>query len=130
VKAKALLLALCIGAAAAAGGAAARTPKPVIAPGKGETCIAATEIMRRDHMRMLKHQRDETVHAGVRGEVGGKSATLQGCVECHAGKKTGSVAAAKEDFCVSCHAYAAVKIDCFECHATRPKAAAQAGAAK
>jgi hypothetical protein len=31
------------------------------------------------------------------------------------------VAAARTDFCVSCHAYAAVKIDCFECHASKPK---------
>jgi hypothetical protein len=110
-------------------GLQARTPKPVIEPAKGEKCIEAPEVMRREHMTMLKHQRDDTVHGGVRGEVGRKSASLLGCVECHAGKKTGSVAATKEDFCVSCHAYAGVRIDCFECHATRPKAA-QAGAAK
>jgi hypothetical protein len=34
------------------------------------------------------------------------------------------VAAAPGDFCVSCHTYAAVRIDCFECHAS--KAVAQA----
>ena len=33
-----------------------------------------------------------------------------------------SVAASDTNFCVSCHAYAAVKIDCFECHATKPQA--------
>ena len=105
-------------------------PKPVIERAKGEQCIAAPEVMRRSHMDLLKHQRDETVHAGVRGEVGRKSASLLGCVECHASAKTGSVAAAPGDFCVSCHSYTAVKIDCFECHAARPKAPTQAGAAK
>jgi hypothetical protein len=42
-------------------------------------------------------------------------------VSCHASKTTGSVAAASTDFCSSCHAYAAVKIDCFECHANKPQ---------
>lgn len=107
-------------------GLLAGVPKPVIEPAKGDKCIAAPEIMRREHMEMLKHQRDETVHGGVRGA----RASLVGCVDCHASKKTGSVAATKEDFCVSCHAYTGVKIDCFECHATRPKPGAQTGAAK
>lgn len=105
----------------------AGVPKPIItAPAKGEKCVAPPEVMRRDHMEMLQHQRDETVHSGVRGA----KASLQACVECHASKKTGSVAASKEDFCVSCHSYTAVKIDCFECHATRPKPGAQTGAGK
>ncbi len=105
----------------------AGVPKPVIAaPAKGEKCIAPPEVMRREHMHLLTHQRDETVHGGVRGA----KASLQGCIECHASKKSGSVAATKEDFCVSCHSYAAVKIDCFECHATRPKPAARTGAGR
>ena len=33
------------------------------------------------------------------------------------------MAQAKTDFCVSCHSYAAVKIDCFECHASKPRTA-------
>jgi hypothetical protein len=28
-------------------------------------------------------------------------------------------------FCQSCHATAAVSIDCFQCHATRPEASAR-----
>ena len=76
--------------------------------------------MRRDHMSMLTHQRDDTVHAGVRGAP----VSLTACVECHASQSSGSVAAARTDFCVSCHSYAAVKIDCFECHASRPTAGA------
>ena len=30
---------------------------------------------------------------------------------------------AEGQFCQSCHAYTATKIDCFECHATKPAAA-------
>ncbi|HMO45011.1 MAG TPA: hypothetical protein PKB14_03150 [Rubrivivax sp.] len=86
---------------------------------KGERCVEDTATMRRDHMRFLKHQRDETVHLGIRGA----KYSLQGCVECHASAKTGSVAAAAGDFCVACHGFAAVRIDCFECHAARPAAA-------
>lgn len=94
-----------------------RTPKPVIAPARtGTQCVAPPEVMRREHPRMLKHQRDVTVHQGVRQARD----SLQGCVGCHASQATGSVAQAPTDFCSSCHAYAAVKIDCFECHASRP----------
>jgi len=92
--------------------------KPVLAPAKGEKCIAPPEVMRREHPDMLKHQRDLTVHQGVRGA----KVDLEQCVECHASKQSGSVAATKQDFCESCHAYAGVKIDCFECHASRPEA--------
>jgi hypothetical protein len=92
--------------------------EPAIRPARRGPCIAEPAVMRRDHMTMLSHQRDDTVRAGVRG----KPASLKACVECHASADTGSVAAA--GFCVSCHAYAAVKIDCFECHASRPAAPA------
>ena len=62
------------------------------------------------------------MHRGVRQ---GRD-NLQGCVSCHASAASGSVAQAKTDFCVSCHAYAAVQIDCFECHASRPAQAVAA----
>lgn len=105
----ALVLLIAAGAAMAAG--------PVIEPAKaGTQCVAAPEVMRRDHPQMLRHQRDVTVHRGVRQ---GRD-SLQGCVSCHASAATGSVAQAKTDFCSSCHSYAAVSIDCFECHASRP----------
>ena len=112
----ALVLMIASGAAIAAE-PAGRTPKPAIEPAKtGTQCVAAPEVMRRDHPAMLKHQRDVTVHRGVRQARD----SLQGCVGCHASAATGSVAQAKTDFCSSCHGYAAVKIDCFECHASRP----------
>jgi len=87
---------------------------------KGERCVAEPAVMRRDHPAMLKHQRDDTVHAGIRGA----KHSLAGCIGCHAGAQTGSVAQAPGDFCVSCHRYAAVTIDCFECHSGKPRAVA------
>jgi hypothetical protein len=51
-------------------------------------------------------------------------------VDCHASDKNGSVLGSNENFCQGCHAYAAVKIDCFECHSSkRHTATAVAGAA-
>ncbi len=94
-----------------------RTPKPVIEPAKpGTQCVADPATMRREHPRMLEHQRDDTVHGGIRGA----KASLKACIACHASPATGSVAAADTNFCVSCHTYTAVRIDCFECHATKP----------
>lgn len=94
------------------------TPKPVITKAvKGEQCVEDTAYMRRNHMKVLIDHRDKTVIEGIRT----KKYSLKECINCHASEKTGSVATAKDDFCVSCHSYAAVKIDCFECHSTKPK---------
>ena len=96
----------------------AGAPKPVIEKAvKGEQCVEDTDYMRRNHMKLLDHHRDKTVIEGVRT----RQHSLKGCIDCHASAKTGSVAAAKENFCVSCHTYAAVKIDCFDCHSTKPQ---------
>ncbi len=127
-KAKSALLALLLSLAVGAGWAisqareapAGRVPKPAIAPAKGEQCVEPVDFMRRNHMQLLLHQRDRTMHEGIRT----KRYSLKGCVECHASPTTGSVAAEQGDFCQSCHSYAAVKIDCFECHASRPQALA------
>ena len=43
-----------------------RTPLPAIAIAKPGQCVEPTDVMRRDHMKFLKHQRDLTVHEGVR----------------------------------------------------------------
>lgn len=95
-------------------------PKPVISKAvKGEHCVEPNDFMRRNHMKVLNHHRDATVLEGIRS----KKFSLKGCVDCHASEKTGSVATAKDDFCVSCHSYAAVKIDCFDCHSTKPQTA-------
>ena len=97
----------------------AAAPKPVVEKAlKGEQCVEDTDYMRRNHMKLLTHQRDETVHEGIRT----KKHSLKECINCHASKETGSVTAAKDNFCVSCHSYAAVKIDCFDCHSSKTQA--------
>ena len=117
-----LALAALAAFAAATSAAQAAPPKPAIEPARnGTQCVEDTATMRRSHMNFLKHQRDETVHGGIRGA----KHSLKDCVACHASAKTGSVAAAPTDFCQSCHVYAAVKIDCFECHTGKPPALAQ-----
>ncbi|MDE2416785.1 MAG: hypothetical protein KGN32_03180 [Burkholderiales bacterium] len=96
-----------------------RVPKPVIEAARGGQCVEDPAFMRRNHMELLKHQRDDTMRGGVRGA----KYSLKTCIECHASQATNSVAATPTNFCVSCHSYAAVKIDCFECHATQPQKA-------
>ncbi len=88
---------------------------PVIEPARSGVCVEPPDVMRRNHFEYLKHQRDETVHGGIRGA----KYSLKTCINCHASSVTNSVAVAKENFCVSCHNYVAVKIDCFECHSSR-----------
>ena len=95
---------------------AGRVPLPAIEKGKGDQCVEDVQFMRKNHMKLLKHQRDRTVHEGIRT----KQHSLVGCIECHASQKTGSVIGSNENFCQSCHSYAAVSLDCFECHASNP----------
>ncbi len=109
-----LVLALVAPAFAAESG---RIPKPVLEAGQGEKCVENTEFMRKNHMELLKHQRDETMHQGIRT----RKYSLNGCIECHASRKTNSVVGSEQNFCQSCHSYVAVKLDCFECHSSKPK---------
>jgi len=94
---------------------------PIIPPAvKGEQCVADTDLMRTDHMKFLNHQRDSTVIDGVRGEP----FSLVACVDCHAQTTAEGKPVridAEGQFCESCHSYAAVKIDCFTCHAAVPE---------
>ena len=99
----------------AAEAAASRVPKPsvvVSAPGK---CVEDTAFMVRNHMELLKHHRERTVREGVRTT----QHSLANCVNCHASPVTGRVTGTQDAFCESCHRYAAVKLDCFECHSDR-----------
>jgi cytochrome c553 len=91
--------------------------------GKGGKCVEDPKLMRRNHMDILRHQRDETMRSGVRGS----RHSLVGCVDCHASSKNNSVLGGNENFCQGCHAYAGVRIDCFECHSSKRKTIAEAG---
>jgi len=99
-----------------------RTPKPLIAIEKPGQCVEPTDVMRRDHMKLLQHQRDKTMREGIRS----KPHSLNECIACHASRKTGSVIGA-EGFCQSCHDYAAVKLDCWDCHQPKPGQKAATG---
>ena len=104
-------------------GAADRVPLPMLVKAaKGEACVEPLPVIRRDHMKFLMHQRDDTVHGGIRGA----RHSLVGCIDCHAAKDDAGQWVridAPGQFCASCHAYAAVKIDCFQCHAALPTVA-------
>lgn len=118
---RAILLGAALWVAAGAGAApenapvGSRVPMPAVETPAGERCVEDPVFMRRNHMQLLKHQRDQTVHEGIRTI----RHSLNHCIECHASKKTGRVTGA-DGFCESCHRYASVKLDCFECHADRP----------
>jgi hypothetical protein len=100
------------------GSSSGRVAMPVHTEASGDKCVKDTPYMRRHHMDVLKHQRNDTMRKGIRTT----EFSLQGCIDCHADKQTNSVLG-KDGFCQSCHSYAAVKLDCFECHSSKPKAA-------
>jgi hypothetical protein len=115
---------IAVSSAPTLAGDGGRTAKPVIEIANPGKCVAPADEMRRNHMEMLKHQRDRTMRAGIRGEP----ASLNACIECHASKTTGSVLGGRENFCESCHSYVAVKLDCWDCH--QPKARFKAAGLK
>ena len=88
---------------------------PKIDVGKGGECVKDPQWMRKNHMHLLKHQRDETVHKGIRDD----KLSLKNCIECHASTKDNNVLGRADSFCEGCHRYEAVKIDCFECHSSK-----------
>ncbi len=83
-------------------------------------CVEPVPEMRRNHMKYLLHHRVEALREGVRT----KQFSLKECIDCHnaPSPKDGKVASieSKDHFCNTCHTYAAVKIDCFECHSDKP----------
>ena len=94
-------------------------PDPV-----GQYCVEPTDVMRREHMNFILHQRDETVQQGIRGT----KHALTGCIDCHAGYDDRGQAIpinAKGQFCEGCHTYTAVSIDCFGCHRSTPSKTSQ-----
>lgn len=86
---------------------------------KLDACVAPTPLMRRSHFELIEHQRDITVHQGIRVTDN----SLAGCVDCHAYKDAhGNFVPvnAEKQFCAGCHEYTGVTLDCFSCHATTP----------
>lgn len=84
-----------------------------------QKCVEPIELIRRDHGHLLQHHRDETMHQGIRTT----KHSLIACINCHVTpdeKGKYPHITSSEHFCRSCHIYAAVTIDCFQCHATKP----------
>lgn len=83
-------------------------------------CVAPVDDMRKNHMEKMLHKRDETLREGVRT----KDFSLVECIDCHVTpNEKGEYARFGEDghFCSSCHNYAAVTVDCFDCHSDLPQ---------
>ena len=123
VRAAAILAAaLAIGPGGAAAPAAGG---PTLDRARSGPCVEDPALMRRIHMDVVRHGRNETVRQGIRD----RKTSLAACVDCHANAKDGSVVGSATHFCQGCHAYAAVKLDCFECHSSRAREALRASAA-
>lgn len=95
-------------------------PEPAKKYNEKTLCVEPVDEMRRNHMNYILHQRDATMREGVRTT----QHSLKECIDCHNAPdpKDGKVAniESKNHFCSTCHTYAAVNIDCFDCHADKP----------
>lgn len=92
---------------------------PNLPAAKGDQCVEPSDIMRRNHYDFMRHKRDKTMRNGIRTS----KHSLVECINCHvlADENNQYVShESDEHFCSSCHVFAAVKIDCFECHADKP----------
>jgi hypothetical protein len=82
-------------------------------------CVEPTGFMRRKHMALLGHQRVVSVHQGIRAT----RYSLAGCIACHVSVTPQGQPRAidgPDQFCGACHAFSAVSVDCFDCHAGVP----------
>lgn len=97
------------------------TPRPIVTQGKGDSCVEPTEVMRRRHGEILLSAAEK----GVSADAGTERHGLSDCVECHAARDGGGRVLpvdGDDQFCGSCHRFAAVSTNCFACHADRPEA--------
>jgi hypothetical protein len=75
-------------------------------------------VMIRNHPNFLMHKRSVVVYSGVRNDE-----SIERCVTCHVTKDANGQPVDYENpkhFCVACHNQAAVTIDCFDCHNSKP----------
>jgi len=97
----------------------ADVPGPVIPKGNADKCVLPTKQMRLEHMEKILHHRDQTMKKGIRTT----QFSFKKCISCHVVKDKAGKAVNYKDkrhFCNSCHTFASVKIDCFDCHASTP----------
>ncbi len=89
---------------AAGNGLFGKPPAPELAkPANATQCVEPAEWMRANHMKLLRHQRDLIVRAGMLNE----KYHIENCKSCHT---------KRAEFCDRCHSYAGVKPECFDCH--------------
>ncbi len=115
-----VLAGLVSGAAFADGDSSSSGLYPDVPKAVGAPHPEGNTYMRMNHMRLLKHDRDLTMREGDRSI----KYSLKECVACHAQQGPDALPIpinAEGQFCAACHEYAAVKIDCFQCHATKPE---------
>jgi nitrate reductase gamma subunit len=82
-------------------------------------------MMIRNHPAFLFSHRTIVTHTGVGAPID----SMERCVTCHAVKNAAGQPVGFDDpshFCRGCHNTAAVTIDCFECHQSKPAPGAQA----
>lgn len=92
---------------------------PEVPKATGDPHPEGNAYMRRWHMEMMKHDRDETMYQGVRPV----NASLGACFECHTVRdEVGTPVTASDErhFCRTCHEFVAVRVDCFDCHRSTP----------
>lgn len=93
---------------------------PAIPKATGDPHPEGNAYMRRWHMSMMLHDRDETMYNGVRPA----HASIGQCFECHAVRDEAGTFVTYDDerhFCRACHDFASVKVDCFDCHRSTPE---------
>ena len=92
---------------------------PAIPKALGNPHPEGNDFMRINHMKLMRHDRDATVRLGDRDI----KYSLKECVACHVVADVDALPISFENerhFCRTCHDYAAVKVDCFQCHNSKP----------
>ena len=115
-----VLVLLMLGAPAVADGLG-----PVVPKASGKPHPEGNLYMRINHMNLMQHDRDQTMRLGDRDI----SHSLKACVDCHAvAGDDGEPVSIKSEkhFCRVCHDFAAVKVDCFQCHNSKPQITTEA----
>ena len=100
-------------------------PPPKAHYNEDTKCVEPVDVMRKQHFEYILDHRDRTVVEGIRTT----QYSLNACIDCHiTSNSQGEYARYSEEthFCASCHQFAAVTIDCFQCHSDRPEAAIRA----
>lgn len=92
-------------------GKANAQPNPVLVT-QEKACVEPKEVIRAGHMQLLTAWREEVVRGNSRTYVSSTGKTFDKsltntCLSCHTNKA---------EFCDSCHIYAGVSPNCWDCH--------------